>query len=107
MVQMKVDLLVFRAGTATTIRVTAALATSVTGGVLQRTIQTMLGPATWTETMALHAETTKVRGMACLLGALGINSTPLSLTMVLTIFIKSSSIELVEMCRRMTILKRI
>jgi len=56
------------------VEITTTLATTVTGGVLQRTVQTMLGPATWTTAMALQTVTATIRDSACLLGASGINS---------------------------------
>ncbi len=54
--------------------VTTALAPSVTGGVLRRTLQTMLGTATWAAAVAVLTVATTVREMGCLLGASGINS---------------------------------
>ena len=64
-------LLVFRAGPATSMGITATLAATVTGGVLRSTVRTMLWTASCTATMGLQAETTTMRRMGSLLGALG------------------------------------
>ena len=63
----------FRAGTATSLGFTTALATMVTGGVLQRAVRTLHGPASWTTALAMQAVTTAIREVGCLLGASGIN----------------------------------
>ena len=67
-------LLVFRAVAATTVGITSALAATVTGGVLRRTLRTLLGTASCTATMGMLAETSTLRVMGSLLGASGINS---------------------------------
>jgi len=69
---MKVDLLVFRAVTAATMGITTALATTVTGGVLRRTLQTMPGTATCTTAMGMRTEAASVRILGFLLGVSGI-----------------------------------
>ncbi len=54
--------------------ITTTLATTVTGGVLQSTIQAVLGPAAWATTMAmLPATASAIKVMGCLLGTSGID----------------------------------
>ena len=52
--------------------ITTTVAAKVAGGVLRRTVQTMLGTAACTTTVAMQAEATSVRYLGCLLGASGI-----------------------------------
>ena len=59
----------FLAGTATAMDFTTRLAPTVTGGVLRRMMQTMLGPESFTTSMAVRIVTKEVRGLGCLLGA--------------------------------------
>jgi len=52
--------------------ITTTLATTVAGGVLRRTVLTLLGTATWTTPMAVQTEAAPIREMGFLLGASGI-----------------------------------
>ena len=71
MLRIRHYLLVFQAVTSTTMVVTAPLATPGTGGVLQRAIQAMLGPATWDTAVGTQAQATALGKTGCLLGVSG------------------------------------
>ena len=64
---------VFRAVTVTTVGPSTALASTVTGGVLPSTVQTLRGAATCITTMAVWAGPTTVRREGFLFVASGIN----------------------------------
>ena len=64
---------VFRAGTVTTMEHSATLVTSVTGGVLRRTLLTVPGTATWVTSMAVSTGASALRILGSLSVASGIN----------------------------------
>ena len=66
------DFQVFRAITVTAMAHLAALATTVTGGVLRGSIQPVPGSATWVTPMAMPTESTTISQMGFLSVASGI-----------------------------------
>ena len=72
--RMNQVLLVFLEVTAAAVVITTSLAATVTVGVLQSSLQALLGPTAWTTTMAMPSGLTAIRRAGFLSGASGINS---------------------------------
>ena len=71
--QILMDGLVFRAVTASPMVVSTTLVSAVTGGVLRRTMQPMLGPAICSTPMTTYTGTAAIRDSVFLSVASGIN----------------------------------